>query len=287
VSVLSADDHRFFAERGYLVVPDAVPRANLDAALDAIWWFLGVDRNHADDWYRPPVSKWGGVEMYQHQALWDNRQHPKVHAVFAELIGTEKLWVSTDRAAMKAPARPDKPEYDGQGFTHWDADLAKIADYDRPPASYGLQGVLALADTPHDAGGFRCVPGFHRELREWVPRQRGDKADWKPDASRLEAVPIPCRAGDLIIWTTLLPHGNGRNTSDVPRLAQYITMFRPPAEAEARETMRRERIHRWQNRLPNDGPAFPGDPRKWEQIHGKTAELTPLGRMLLGVDEWT
>jgi hypothetical protein len=52
--------------------------------------------------------------------------------------------------------------------------------------------------------------------------------------------------------------------------------------AEARE----RRIRLWQERLCPGGPAFPGDPRRKEELHGTTAELTPLGRKLLGLDLW-
>ena len=38
---------------------------------------------------------------------------------------------------------------------------------------------------------------------------------------------------------------------------------------------------------PTQGkPPFPGDPRRIEEQYGKTAELTPLGRKLLGLDRW-
>ena len=30
------------------------------------------------------------VEMYQHQALWDNRQRPRVHRAFAQVWGDRK-----------------------------------------------------------------------------------------------------------------------------------------------------------------------------------------------------
>src|SRR5215213_4918350 len=89
VTILSAADHAFFRHNGYVVVPGAVPSENLSAAVDAIWEFLGVDRNDPSSWYRPPLQRGGLVELYQHQAFWDNRQHPRVHKVFAELHGTE------------------------------------------------------------------------------------------------------------------------------------------------------------------------------------------------------
>jgi hypothetical protein len=49
---------------------------------------------------------------------------------------------------------------------------------------------------------------------------------------------------------------------------------------------REARIHQWQERLPPAASWAPGDPRQWEQKHGNTAELTPLGRKLLGLDSW-
>jgi hypothetical protein len=52
------------------------------------------------------------------------------------------------------------------------------------------------------------------------------------------------------------------------------------------ETLRQERIKSWQERLPREGVAFTGDPRNWEVLHGTTAELSPLGRKLLGLDRW-
>ena len=51
------------------------------------------------------IAASGMVEIYQHQALWDNRQYPKVHQAFSEIWETEKLWVSLDRENMKPPSR--------------------------------------------------------------------------------------------------------------------------------------------------------------------------------------
>jgi hypothetical protein len=275
--VLSADDHRFFAEHGYVRVSNVVPQGNLDAVIDAIWEFLGMHPDDPEDWYRPPHRPGGMVEMYQHQALWNNRQHPRVYQAFAEILDTPRLWVSMDRASMKPPYHPDHPEYDHEGFIHWDVDTTSL------PLPLAVQGVLYLTDTDEDQGGFQCVPGMHQMLAEWVKTQPEDRNPRVPDLTGLTVQAIPGRAGDLVIWHRGLAHGNGRNVSDRPRLAQYILMF--PAD-EGNETLRQERIRRWRERLPPDGKAFPGDSRRWEQEHGQTAELTPLGRKLLGLDWW-
>ncbi|HMN29169.1 MAG TPA: phytanoyl-CoA dioxygenase family protein, partial [Caldilineaceae bacterium] len=146
-------ERAFWEANGYVIIPNAVPQENLDAVIDAIWWFLGVDRNDREAWYTAPIAKSGMAEMYQHQALWDNRQHPRVHEVFADIWGTDELWVSLDRANMNPPARPD---WDYQGMYHWDLDTAQN------PIPFMVQGVLYLEDTAADQGGFQCTPGFHK-----------------------------------------------------------------------------------------------------------------------------
>lgn len=291
--VLSPADRAFFDENGYVVVHDAVPPENLQAVVNAIFDFLGMDPGNPGDWYRPPLSPGGMIELYQHQALWNNRQHPRVYQAFSEILGTPELWVSFDRANIKPPQHPDHPPYDHKGFTHWDIDTSKL---DALP--FGVQGVLCLTDTPPDRGGFQCVPGFHKKplLENWIAEQPAGRNPNAPDLSRLppgmKVVPVDARAGDLIIWDRRLAHGNGHNVSSQPRLAQYITMFAPVSPvtgnvaASELEQRRQDRIRRWRDRLPPDAAWAPGDPRHWEQEHGKTAELTPLGRKLLGLDSW-
>lgn len=276
--ILSDDDKRFFDENGYVIARSVVPPENTAAVIAAIWEFLGMDPANPDDWYREPHKRGGMVEMYHHQALWNNRQHGRVHQAFCELLGTEKLWVSEDRAGMKAPSRPDKPDWDHKGFTHWDLDTSK-------PLSPALrvQGVLCLTDTTDDMGGFQCVPGFHKNLQAWIDDQPAGRNPRVPDLSRLPpgmtVTPIPAQAGDLIIWHNQLAHGNGHNVSDKPRLAQYITMR--PAQASD-EAARQRRIERYEKMLPYKE----GDARGWEQAHYGPATLTPLGRKLLGIDLW-
>lgn len=277
MAILSPADHAFFAENGYVIIPNAVPPENLRAVIDAIWEFLGMDPNDPEDWYREPHRKSGMVELYQHQALWDNRQHPRVYQAFVEILGTPRLWVSMDRACMKPPRHPAHPDYDHKGFIHWDVDTSKL------PIPFGVQGVLALTDTAENQGGFQCVPGMHRGLEEWIRTQPPDRNPRVPDLTGRTVKAIPMKAGDLCIWDRLLPHGNGHNVSDRPRLAQYITMF--PAREEDEEA-RQRRIRLWRYRLCPGGPAFPGDPRRLEERYGKTAALTPLGRKLLGLDRW-
>ena len=282
MQVLTDEDLRFWDDNGYVIVHDAVPRENVAATVAAIWQFLRMDPADPETWYRtdarandmPELNAAGMIEMYQHQALWDNRQAPRIYGAFADLWGTRKLWVTIDRANMNPPARPSR---DFRGFIHWDIDTGI------DPLPFAVQGLLSLSDTPENGGGLQCVPGFVKRFPEWVKTQPPDRDTWHPDLTGLAVKSIAMAAGDLVIWHSGLPHGTGRNTSDRPRLAQYISMF--PAR-EDDEAERRERVRMWRDRAPRTGAAFPGDPRQWEQKHGTTAQLTPLGRTLLGLDSW-
>ncbi|MCW3052542.1 MAG: Protein involved in biosynthesis of mitomycin antibiotics/polyketide fumonisin [Chthonomonadales bacterium] len=281
--VLTQDDHAFFQRNGYVVVHDAVPQGNLDAVIAALWSFLEMDPANPEDWYREPLRPNGMVEMYQHQALWNNRQYPRVYEAFAELLGTRRLWVSIDRACLKPPRHPAHPEYDNKGFIHWDADTTRL------PMPLAVQGVLCLADTEIDQGGFQCVPELFRNFDAWLRTQPADRDPHAPDLTGLTVEPIPGKAGDLIIWDRLLAHGNGHNVSSRPRLAQYLTMFEAKPETGGGADWggdREERIRQWQERLAPAARWAPGDPRGWEQQHCEPAELTALGRKLLGLDSW-
>ncbi len=282
--MLTDADRAFFDQNGYLVVRGLIPADLVAAVTDAIWEFLEFDRNDPADWYREPHRVNGMVEMYHHQALWDVRQHPRVYELFRDLFGRDDLWVFIDRANLKPPPNQAHPEYDHHGMVHWDIDVR------RAPIPFEVQGVLYLVDTRQGEGGFQCVPGAHRragaiaagisdedlrhqQLHERFPEQIGPPIEIEADA------------GDFIVWHSALPHGNSRNRSDKPRLAQYVRLF--PAQP-SNETLRELRIASWRESAHpafQNPRAFPGDPRRREALT-PPAELTPLGRRLLGLDDW-
>jgi len=280
LSVLTSQDLVLFEERGFVIARQVVPPESLADVIDAIWTFLEMDSTDANDWYREPLSPTGMVELYQHQALWNNRQNPRVYQTFAHLLGTERLWVSIDRVSLKPPINKKFPDYQHQKEIHWDVDTSS------PPSSLEVQGVLCLNDTDEEMGGFQCIPGFHRHLKEWIRHQPADRDPFIPDLAALPVqmpvTKVPANAGDLIIWNSLLPHGNGYNVSSRPRLAQYVSM-RPHSDNEAD---RCDRIARWLNREPPKEKWVKADPRQLEQRIGRTAVLTSLGRALLGLDLW-
>jgi len=280
--LLSEDDWAFWAKNGYVIIKNAVPREQVKKLADYLWEYEDKSPDDMDSWYKRPnvkmemkeLNNTGMVEIYNHQYMWDNRQFPKVHQAFADIWGTEKLWVTIDRANLNFPLRPG---FEYKGFIHW--------DYDPETKPQNVQGVLALADqTDENMGGFQCIPELFRNYDTWKLTQPEDRNHFKPDTTGFEMEKVKMEAGDLLIFNSLQPHGIRPNMSENKvRIAQYISMM--PAE-EDNEALRQWRITSWKDRVAPEGYAFPGDPRKWEQTKYDTAELNELGKKLLGLENW-
>ncbi len=280
--VLSEEDWKFWIENGYVIIKNAVPIEQAKKMADLLWEFEEKSPTDKDSWYTAPRAEMqmkeligsGMVELYNHQYEWDNRQSQRIYDAFVDIWGTEKLWVTIDRANLNFPMRPG---FEFKGFIHW--------DYDPETKPVQVQGVLALADQmDENMGGFQCVPELYRNYDTWKLTQPEDRDRFKPDTTGFNMVKVKMEAGDMLIFNSLLAHGIRPNLSgDKVRIAQYISMM--PAQEE-NETLREWRVNSWRDRIAPEGYAFPGDPRKWEQTKYQTAELSQLGRKLLGVDRW-
>ena len=210
--VLSADDLAFWDENGYVVVHDAVPAENAQAAARAICEFMEADPARPETWYRGPQGHSIWIPLLHHPALWANRDAPRVRRAFAQLWGREDIWMNVDQAGFNPPERPGW--FFPGPYVHWDVSLAR-------PVPFGVQGILYLADTAADQGAFVCVPGFHRRIESWLDCLPDGIDPRKADFSA-EAVPIVGRAGDLVIWHQALPHGSSPNRGALPRIVQYM-----------------------------------------------------------------
>ena len=275
MSVLSQADREFFAAQGYILVKEAVPLNTCEAAADALWAFLAMDKEDRDSWYRipegPHTEGWTSAFMLptdlhlHHPALWETRQSPRLHQAFAELWETEKLWVSVDKSNLKPPEHPDHPEFDFEGFLHWDVPPTPW------PPEFNVQGVLYLSDTAENQGGFHCLPGMDHSPESLDATLDLSKSSVPfMDISRHDPVPVPGECGDFVIWNRQLPHGNGRNIGTRPRISQYITMW--PASDD--EVARAGRVTQFEQGMAASVAA--GD-----------FELSALGRKLVGYDPWT
>ncbi|MFM9074321.1 MAG: phytanoyl-CoA dioxygenase family protein [Bacteroidota bacterium] len=280
--VLSEADFTFWQHNGYVIIRQAVTKEQAAATAAFLWEFEEKNPDDPSTWYQAPraemkmkeLANTGMVEVYNHQHLWNNRMTQRVYDAFVDIWGTEKLWVTIDRANLNVPMRPGH-EY--KGFIHW--------DYDPETRPVNVQGVLALADqTDEHMGGFQCIPELFRTYDTWKLSQPTDRNRFLPDTTGFTPTKVKLEAGDLLIFNSTQPHGIRPNLSNNKvRMAQYISMM--PAEEDNAE-LRSWRIKSWNDRIAPEGYAFPGDPRKWEQTRYERAELNPLGKKILGLDPW-
>ncbi len=268
--ITEADKQRF-DEQGYLLVEGLVDEAHCRAVRETICAHLGITESDPSSW--PPSRGHGVINLFHAQALWDVRQLPAVHRAFAELHGTEALWVGTDRVSFKvhdpaeSNAGPAEP-------IHWDGDPSRLT------RRY-LQGLLYLTDTSADQGAFCCVPGIYRHLDDYLARHPQHAGGRRPDVSDQQIEVVPGPAGSMVIWDRRLPHSSTHNLSDRPRWVQYIAMD-PVGDEAARAT----RVAEFEDRMPPAWALKQTVPGQEIPEPGPRVELSVLGQKLVGLTSW-
>ena len=177
--VLSDEQWKFWVHKGYVVIKNAIPKEQAKSTANFLWEFEEKNPEDQSTWYTSPRAEMkmkeligtGMVEVYNNQHLWNNRQYQKIYDAFVDIWGTEKLWVTIDRANLNFPIRPG---FEYKGFIHW--------DYDPDTKPQNVQGVLALSDqTDQNMGGFQCIPWLYRNYDTWKLSQPEDRDKFKPD----------------------------------------------------------------------------------------------------------
>ena len=135
-----------------------------------------------------------------------------------------------------------------------------------------------------ESGGGTCVNAdFVQHYEHWVnsPAGRSEVERCKgegrqhPDMSNVPGrrVNVSGKAGDLLVWDRLTPHGSSINTSDEPRMVLFVG--HTPAEAEPGDEhyspSREEQAEKWRG--------------QWGGLEGGP-RVTELGARLAGLEPW-
>jgi len=111
------------------------------------------------------------------------------------------------------------------------------------PATWMYQGNAVPDRCWPGEGTFECVPSIFRKPGP-IPRSASrSRRDVPVDIAGHDVVGVPVRAGDLVLWSSRLPHHGGRNRGPRPRLSLALAM-RP----EGTEAQRADRVECWQQR---------------------------------------
>lgn len=217
--VLTPEDIVFWEEHGYVIVKNAVSQEDCAAARKAILDHLEMNEQDAASWYRETDIMQGiMVPLYRNEAIDKNRNSALIRRAFEQLWNRTDLVVTTDKCGFNPPETATFT-YRGTGL-HWDVSLAT-------PIPFGTQGVLYLTDTAANQGALTVVPGFHKNLENWLQHLPENVDPRTADFSSFGPKSIAANAGDLIIWNHKLPHGSSPNRAKLPRIVQYINWYAP------------------------------------------------------------
>lgn len=222
-TVLSAADHTAWADNGYIVIKDAVPKDDCEAARAAIWSYLEADIEHPETWYKSDEDKRGlMLRLFQHEALTRIRYSAKIRKTFEELYVSKELYLEIDKVSFNPP-ETEKYRFVGSQL-HWDVSL-------KTPIPFELQGFVYLTDTGDADGAFHCVPGFHNNVESWLAGLPAGANARETALKILTPVPVAGKIGDLVIWHQALPHCATPNKGKTPRMVQYVAY--KPLKSEA------------------------------------------------------
>jgi len=266
-------DRQQFKDDGYMVIRNVIPPAIVANAVREIAAFLGADLADSATWYGGAPVLDGIVPLHQAQSLWDIRQSPNLYGVFSEFFANPRLLVDINRCIFRPPVHPDFPTI-SHGTIHWDTDP-------RAAGPGSLQAVVLLSEIGPYCGGYQCIPEIYQNLTTWLDRhaRRDDFDFFNPELNHWRTTQVDGNAGDVILWSTKLPHGTASNLSNRPRVAAFVSM-QPPTEAQQLESVKNwwmtKRAPDYWRGLPGQLDPEPGDP----------AVLSELGMKLIGALPW-
>jgi hypothetical protein len=217
-----------FAERGFVVIPQAIPQYLVAAGSRTIGALM--ER-------KPPGADVRGNHFYWLGAV----NVPSLIALLTEspafslaesLTGPGTLEVPWQvQVALNIPPFPHRP-----GIPHIDG--APAEPDDRPGTFTLLAGVLMSDQLDENAGNLWVWPGTHVTHAEYF-RERGPDAFFEaagyPPVRLPEPEQIRGLAGDLLLAHYLLGHNIGGNTSNAIRRAVYFRVKRSDHDLRWRE----------------------------------------------------
>jgi hypothetical protein len=206
-----------FRDDGWFVVPSLFSPDECDAIVDdveqaAFELALG-ERDDGPLSYRPMMH-------LASPALAAVATDPRWAPIVLPLVGTGDARLYWEQAVSKPPqARTELPWHQDNGYTPL------------IPEQY-VTCWLALDDADLDNGCLWVIPGSHRAGT--VPHRNGDgpfRVGREGDGD--EGIPVPVARGSVLVFSSLLMHRSGPNTTDRSRRA-WIIQF---CGAEARSAL--------------------------------------------------
>ncbi len=210
VARLSAEQRDFFAEKGYLVVPNA-----LNAEEIAGFTRL-VDEMAADDRARREVGPESNVEIRNAIArraeLLPLLDWPATFPLMAEIMGWN-IQLTTSHVFVRMPTPGAASNFKASGW-HCDGPRPMFPEVNGAyPRMYAKIGYFLTDLSTPDKGNLRVAPGSHLSAKEPARDENGEP---------VSAIQVLTRPGDAVFFEQRTWHSVGPNYSDTPRKNIYI-----------------------------------------------------------------
>jgi len=139
-----------------------------------------------------------------------------------------------ERQERESEAFALKIQYESLGDFFDESDAVSVGVMSEGRLS--VQGQLNLLDNELEDGGFVLVPGFKNHIVQWVEENDHKFGNlWDPQAGNCpfpqddSLIPnearVTARAGSLIIWNQLMPHGSSPCETAKGRYTQFIKVI--------------------------------------------------------------
>lgn len=196
-----------FARDGYVHLPGFCSPSTVDDLRRAVE--TARERVEEDNPLSLDTMRFRSNLFYDSDVLQRFLTSAEVIEVAAALRGPD-LWVRWDQAVWKGPDAPMFPWHQDNGYTGL--------------AVEHLQLWVALTAMTPDNGGLAVWPGAHRHpaAHHWV----GNHVELDVDALDGHPLDLHVAAGDVVAFSSFLPHATVRNRTAETRLA-YVAEYLP------------------------------------------------------------
>ncbi|MFM7062936.1 MAG: phytanoyl-CoA dioxygenase family protein [Actinomycetes bacterium] len=198
-----------FSRNGYVLVPGLVTPAQVAALRHTL--FTTPERDPEPNPLTLSTMRFASNLFYGSETLRDFLCSQSVVALTTALLGPD-VWVRWDQAVWKGHGAPEFPWHQDNGYT-------------------GLPGMhlqlwVALTEMNETNGGLFVAPGGHTEL---APHEQVGNHVVMPTPRSVKE--IRAQPGDVVLFSSFLPHSTSLNSSGAERLA-YVAEFLPLSEAD-------------------------------------------------------
>lgn len=201
-TLISMEQKQQFREQGYFVLPNSFSEEEMDTLTARIDSFAAAHEARLQEIGREGISRANEIAFTTHLAAQDPEimrfvAQEKFARLTSALLNTD-ISLYWDQAVYKKPeTRRDFPWHQDTGYTPTD------------PAEY-ITCWLALVDVTIENGCISVLPGSHRQgMIEHKDTEIGKQCYFGSDSG----IPVELKKGSMVVFSSLLFHRSGPNTS--------------------------------------------------------------------------